>query len=284
MHTRSKSKLFVAAVAVLPLFFVVPRTIGQQEAPIAHPYIIFIGTVDALNAVAVQSLKASPNTSIVVVEKVLKKPDAVALAPSDRVTVLAEENSTPLQKGVRGLFITEGMIYGASLAVRMVSWEPAPAVATAATQEESRATAKLQELTDKALRESIQSVEMVVVGRVKEIRAASAVELTPNEQRISEHNPEWQEAIVEVQEMLKGPAGISEIVVRFPASQDIMWVGYPKLKTGQESTLLLRQDQISGASKATLGGQSVTAYMAITRKDVLQKADSQSVKRVLNTP
>src|SRR6185369_13234619 len=176
MHIRRNFKLFVAVVAMLPLFFVVPRSVAQQEAPITHPYIIFIGTVDALNAVAVQSLKASPNTAVVVVEKVLKKPDAVALAPKDRVTVVAEGNSTPLQKGVRGMFITEGMIYGASLAVRMVSWEPAPAVAAAAAAEQSKATTKLQELTDKDLRETIGSADMVVVGRVKEIRPATAVE------------------------------------------------------------------------------------------------------------
>lgn len=83
--------------------------------------------------------------------------------------------------------------------------------------------------------EAGKKYEMIRQRRVKEIRPATAVELAPQGQRISEHNPEWQEAIVEVQETLKGPAGASEIVVRFPASQDIMWVGYPKLKAGQES-------------------------------------------------
>jgi len=268
---------------MLPLFFVVPRSIGQQE-PIPHPYIIFVGTVDALNAVTLQSLKASQNTSVVVVEKILKKPDALTLAPQDRVTVVTEGSSNPLQKGTRALFVTEGWIYGETLAVKVVSWEPAPpALAEAAGAQEAKATAKMQELAERDIRTTMSNVDVVVVGRVKQIQAASAPELIPGRRRISEHDPDWQEAIIEVQETLKGTAEVREVVVRFPASLDIMWVGYPKFRAGQESTLLLRQDRVSGAPKATLDGKSVTAYMAITRKDVLNKADSEMVKRVLNT-
>jgi hypothetical protein len=266
----------------------VPRTIGQQE----HPYIIFVGTVDAVNAVALQSLKASPNTSVVVVEEILKKPDAVTLAPRDRVTVQTEGNNN-LQKGTRALFVTEGWIYGEALAVKVVSWEPAPvasgpvvAAAVAAVNtadvQEARATAKIQELAERDLRTTMSNVDVVVVGRVKQIQAPSAIELTAGRERISEHDPDWREAIVEVQETLKGPAEVKEFVVRFPASSDIMWVGYPKFRAGQESTLLLRQDRISGATTATVDGKSVTAYMVNTRKDVLLKADSAMVKRVLN--
>lgn len=288
MNTRGKARLLVAAVAMLPLFFVVPRSIGQEP----HPYIVFVGTVDAINAVTMQSLKASPNTSIVVVEEILKKPDAVTLAPRDRVTVLIEGTSN-LQKGTRALFVTEGWIYGETLAVKVVSWEPAPvepasAVASAASAantadvQEARVTAKIQELAERDLRTTMSNVDVVVVGRVKQIQAASAIELTAGRKRISEHDPDWQEAIIEVQETLKGPAEVREFVVRFPASSDIMWVGYPKFRAGQESTLLLRQDRVSGATQATVDGKSVTAYMVNTRKDVLLKADSAMVKKVLN--
>ncbi|HSE18795.1 MAG TPA: hypothetical protein VLB46_17185 [Pyrinomonadaceae bacterium] len=279
MNTRGKFRLIVAAVALLPLFVVVPRAMGQQE----HPYIIFVGTVEALNAVTLQSMKASENTSVVVVEKVLKKPDAVTLVPRDRVTVVTNGSGNPLQKGVRGLFVTDGLIYGETLAVRLVSWEPAQAVTAAPAMQEARATAKLQELTERDLRSAMNSVDMVVVGRVKQIQAVSASELVPGRQRISEHDPDWKEAIIEVQETLKGPAELREVVVRFPASTDIMWVGYPKFSAGQERTLLLREDSVSGAPRATFDGRSVTAYMATTRKAVLAKTDSEMVKRVLNS-
>jgi hypothetical protein len=284
MNTHVKSKLFLAIAGMLPLLFVVPRAVGsgQQEPPTTHPYIIFVGTVDAINAVALQSLKASPNTSVVVVEKVVKKPEAIALVRGDRVTVLIEGSSNPLKKGTRALFVTDGWIYGESLAVKVVSWEPTSNVASAATaSDETKATAKVQELAERDLRESINSVDIAVVGRVKGIQAPSASELIPQRRRISEHEPDWQEAIVEVQEILKGSPGVTEVVVRFPASVDVMWVGYPKFKAGQEGTFLLRQDQISGASKAILEGKSVTAYTAITRKDVLNKADSQIIKRLM---
>lgn len=279
MNTRDKFKSLAVAVAMLQLFFVVPSASAQQEAPMPQPYIIFIGTVDALNAVTLRSLKPSSNTSVVVVEKIFKKPEAIALAPTDRITVLNEASSNPLQKGVRALFVTVGWIYGESLAVKVVNWEPAPT--GAAASEDAKAKTKVQELAEQDLRESINSVDIVVVGRVKRIQGPSAVELLPERQKISEHHPYWQEAIIEVQETLKGPAGVKEVVVRFPSSVDVMWVGHPRFKVGQEGTFLLQEDRISGAPKANLDGKSVTAYVAPSRKNVLNKVDAQLIKRLL---
>jgi hypothetical protein len=283
MNTLEKFKMFVVAVVMLPLFFVVPQSIAQQEPATPQPYIIFIGTVDTLNAAGLRSLKASNNTSVVVVEKIFQKPDAIALAPRDRITVLTDTSSNPLQKGVRALFVTQGWIYGESLAVKVVSWEPASTATSTAAGEQARATAKMQELVEKDLRASINSVDIIVVGRVRKIQGPSAPELTPASRRRSEHDPDWQEAIIQVEETLKGPANLKEVVVRFPLSLDIMWVGYPRFKVGQEGTFLLRQDRISGAPNAVVDGKSVTAYMATTRKDVLNKADSRTIKKLLNT-
>ena len=281
MNTRVRSKLFVVAVTVLPFLFVVPPSMGQQEARVPQPYIVFIGTVDAVDAVTLRSLKATNNTSVVAVEKIFKKPDAVTLAPKDKITVLNEAGSNPLQKGTRALFVTVGWIYGESLAVKVVNWEPAPTSAGAG--EAAKASRKLQELTEKDLRSSISTVDIVVVGRVKRIQEPTAAELLAERQKISEHQADWQEAIIQVAETLKGAARVREVVVRFPTSMDVRWAGHPRFTVGQEGTFLLRQDHVSGAPNANLNGKSVTAYIALSRKDVLNKSDAQMIKRLLKT-
>lgn len=279
MSTHGKSKLLLAAL--LLGFFVISQAKGQQEAPTTPTCIVFVGTVEALNAVTLSSLKASRNTSIVVVENVLRKPEAVALAKGDRVTVLTEGTATPT-KGVRALFFTEGSIFGESLAVRVLKWEPASAVgANAVAGEEAKAAAWIQAAAEKDLQASIVSADIIVVGRVRRIQPPSAPALAAESQRVSEHNPDWQEAIIVVEDTLKGPVGMAEVVVRFPSSVDVMWVGYPKFKVGQEGTFLLRQDRLSGATTATLEGKAVTAYMAISSKDALGKADSETIRRLL---
>jgi hypothetical protein len=281
MNLRSKYKLFVAVATVLPLLLVVPQTKGQQPAPTNYPWIIFVGTVDASNAVSLRSLKASQNTSVVTVEKVFRKPDAITLAPRDRVTVVTDGSSNPLTTGMRALFVTEGSIYGESIAVRVLSWEPAAVSASA--REEARAAAKMQQLIEKDLRASLTGTDIIIVGRVKSIQEPSATELLRERQKIREHSPFWQEAIIEVQNTLKGAPAMAEVVVRFPTSMDVLWAGSPKFSVGQEGTFLLQQDRISGVPTATLKGKTVTAYIATNPKHVLPKAHSQTIKKLLNT-
>jgi hypothetical protein len=72
-----------------------------------------------------------------------------------------------------------------------------------------------------------------------------------------------------------------EVVVRFPASTDVMWAAYPKFKEGQEGTFLLHQDRLSGSPTATLEGGTVSAYTAARPKDVVSGADAATVRRLL---
>jgi hypothetical protein len=283
IHGKSKSSLAVAAL--LLLVFVVAQAMGQPGAP-TTPSIIFVGTIDALQAVTLPSLTPSPNTSVVAVERVLRKPEAITLDQGDKVTVLTE-GGAPLQKGMHALFFTDGWIFGESLAVRVLSWEPVSSVragAGAGAAEDAKVTAQIQQIqasADKDIQSAIESADIVIVGRVKRIQPPSVAALAPERQMVTEHNPDWQEAIIEVQSALKGAAGAAEVVVRFPASMDVMWAGYPKLKEGQEGTFLLHQDRLSASPTATLEGRAVTAYMVISSKHVLSSGDSERIKGLL---
>jgi hypothetical protein len=80
----------------------------------------------------------------------------------------------------------------------------------------------------------------------------------PQPKRISEHDPLWQEAVVEVTGTEKGgPA--KQIVVRFPSSRDVRWYKAPKFTPGQEGVFILRKstkDAVPGAAKALAAGRA----------------------------
>jgi len=280
MSPNVKFRLSLALAVSLPFFFVTSYSAAQQESTKTSPWIVFVGTVESVNAVSLVSLQPSANTSVVIVEKVMGKPDAVALVKGDRVTVVTEGTSAPKQ-GQRGTFFTEGWIFGETLAVRVLNWETVPAGAAALSAQETKATDWVRTAAEKDLQASIKSADIVVLGRVAGIQAPSVASLTESLRGIvSEHNPEWQEAVIEVHETLKGSSTLKQVVARFPSSPDVMWVGYPKFKIGQEGTFLLRQDSVSGAPTGVLEGKTVTAYMAMSPKDIRSKSDVEMIKRL----
>lgn len=280
MTIHGKSMISLAAAAVALLFLVSDQAVGQQ-ATSTSPSIVFVGTVDAVGAVTLPNLAVSPNTSVVAVERVVRKPEAIALDPGDKVTVVTE-GVAPVQKGVRALFLTDGWIFGTSLAVRVVSWEPVAAASpTAVAAQDTKVMAEMQAAADKGVKAAIANADIIVVGRVTKVQPPSVAALAPSRQLISEHNPDWQEAVINVQSTLKGSPDMKEVVVRFPASRDVMWAGYPKFKEGQEGTFLLQRDRVSAAPTAMLNSKSVNAYVATSPNDVLSSADAAKIKSLI---
>jgi len=279
MSTRQKAKTLITAAAMLMLSFAGKSAMGQPGT--STPSIIFVGTVEALQAVTLANITATPNTSVVAVERVVKKPDALSLDAGDKVTVVAE-GGPPLQEGVQALFYTDGWMFGETMAVRLLRWEPVSANALAADDHTRIAAQAVATSADRELQRTLESTDLAVVGRVKRVQAPTVAALTaPEQKRVTEHDPEWREAIVEVESVLKGSADVREVVVRFPASVDVMWAASPKFTEGQEGTFLLQQDRLTGAPSATLNGRVVTTYTAISPKQVLGSADAATVNRVL---
>jgi hypothetical protein len=62
---------------------------------------------------------------------------------------------------------------------------------------------------------------------------------------------EQTEAIIQVDEVLKGTHEKKQVVVRFPASSDVMWHGAPKFHAGQEGYFMLHKAK---PKKATMKG------------------------------
>ena len=59
---------------------------------------------------------------------------------------------------------------------------------------------------------------------------------------VSEHDPQWSEATIQVSEVIKGDLRDKTVTVIFPASRDVAWYLVPKLAAGQRGVWLLSRE------------------------------------------
>ncbi len=282
MRTRS------LIVPIVLISLAVPLSAQMSRAALVRQSdIIFAGTVT--------------RAGVIRVDQVFEKPAAVSLMKGDSVTVLpARAGSPPLKPGMQATFYTTGWIYGRWITVREVGHEAVrevgheavgPQLATVAgtgTAQQDLVAKARQQVNDADLKARIQAAAMVVVGRVEQLRP---MEYGPRPtgaparpRRFTEHDPNWQEAIIHVDEGLKGATAGERVVVRFPGSRDVAFVGTPRFAAGQEGTFLLQKDTATGSPLSLMAGQTVPAYTALHRLDVLSKQDAQHVRTLMRGP
>src|SRR6266487_30126 len=265
-HMRTR---FVIVSIALVWFAAAAAAAQSRVAWARQSDIIFAGTVT--------------RAGVVRVDQVFEKPEAVSLMKGDSVTVPpARAGSLPLNPGMQATFYTTGWIYGRSITVREVGHEViGPQLAAVAGVARAR-----QQVNDADLKARIQAAAMVVVGRVEQLRPMvySPPGAPARPKRFTEHDPNWQEAIIHVDEGLKGATAGERVVVRFPGSRDVAFVGTPRFAAGQEGTFLLRKDTATGSPLSMMAGQTVPAYTALHRLDVLSKQDAQHVRTLMRGP
>lgn len=242
--------------------------------------IVFIGTVSQVGEASFAGVPVSPRTVVVRVDVVLEKPSAVSLVQGDEVTVEVKDPSL-FREGVQATFYANGWIFGKGLAVREVGHEISTVKlqAEAVSEKGEELSQTRKELSDAELRARIEAADVVIVGRVVEVHPgtmAAVAKVGP--MPITEHAPNWQEAVIRVESAIKGAQANQEIVVRFPGSLDVAWHGVPKFKKGQEGTFVLQKDRVSGTPKAMLAGAQVDAYTALNPLNVLSKEEAQRVR------
>src|SRR5438552_2994523 len=272
MRTRSLIVPIVLISLAVPLSAQMTRAALVRQSDI-----IFAGTVT--------------RAGVVRVDQVFEKPDAVSLMKGDSVAVLAVRAGS-LNPGMQATFYTTGWIYGRWITVREVGHEAiGPQLATVTggaggTAQQDLVAKARQQVNDAELKARIQAAAMVVVGRVEQLRPMvySPPGAPARPKRFSEHDPNWQEAIIHVDEGLKGATAGERVVVRFPGSRDVAFVGTPRLAAGQEGTFLLRKDTATGSPLSLMAGQTVQAYTALHRLDVLPKQDAQQVRTLMRAP
>jgi len=223
-------------------------TTSRAEQLANQAQFVFQGTVIQLKGTTLKQVPVSDQTIVVRVDRVVHAPPAVSGLAGEEITVQLPSGDR-VTIGQTLVFFTVGWIFGDSVAVKSLGQEEVNPV-TLQLLAGSPADPVHSLHARQAVRQASQA-DLVVAGRVSsvrlpagELRARASAGAGRTSERISEHAPLWQEAVIEVDEVLKGGRA-KKVVVRFPASNDVRWYKAPKFQTGQEGVFLLHKEQLA---------------------------------------
>jgi hypothetical protein len=208
---------------------------------------VFQGTVVAVGAATLPAVPVDDLTAVVRVDQVLRAPEHMEQLVGREITVRLRKPADP---GAVAVFSADGWLYGDSLAVVEVGTRKSPTKAAGAAVPEAfeaPAAADRTARLRKALQARADEASLVVVGRVTGVQALATA--APTQGRLSEHDPHWATATVEVEEAVKGSPP-KTVDVLFANSEDVMWRQAPKLALGQTAVMLLHQDAPGVEDKA----------------------------------
>lgn len=231
--------------------------------------ISFTGTVERLGASSVPELSTvDDRTAIVLVDHVLHSPPAFAHLAGTQVTVQLATGTDPPAVGERLAFFANGLAFGGGLAVtevgRLSASEVEPYIASAAAASAPAPFSNL-ERAQKAeqLREHAVGAAAVVVGTVASLRRATTG-------RISEHDPHWWIATLDVHHVERGDVAAGQINVVYPNSQDVRWRDKPKPAAGQNGVWILHPTEGAAAELARYQLEDADDYQPVQNLDSLR--------------
>lgn len=216
---------------------------------------IFHGTVVQPGASTMPAhVPASSATAIVRIDEVVYAPPALANYAGQKITVLLQDREI-VAAGEKATFYTNPTVFGDSVAVQSMGHQDVDAAraSLAAPTDDP-----VQNAADRNLRAHVAAAETIVTGTVTSTHLASAPpaarELAAAPGPISEHDPEWHDAVVTVSNVEKGAAGQHQVVVRYPNSIDVRWYMVPKLRPGMTGSFILHSMQSPEAAQAVSVG------------------------------
>ena len=199
--------------------------------------ITFLGTVQRLGASTVPTHAVSSHTVVVRVNRMLKEYSAVGNLTGQNITVELTQ-SPGMKVGQQAIFFTTGMVYADSIVVEEVGRVDAAKDPAARQEQIAEILLSQKRRPDRHIQRRLRSADVVVTGKVISIRK---VPHAPGH-RISEHEPDWRQAVIEVESVESGPP-MKQAVLLFPASGDVRWRQAPKFSVGQEGVWILQQHQ-----------------------------------------
>ena len=277
-------EIFLPGIVWMSLlaFGALPQATNNPAALAKQSSITFVGTVTQVAASTLAAVPKSPQTIVVRVDSVLKKPAAVSLKKGDTVTVEVKDPAA-FQEGTQATFYTEGWIFGSGVAVKELGHAAPPSGPTPAPVEtpEKTVVQSPSEVSDQDLQRLIAAADYVVTGRITDVHPWTVPKAAVPRYRTSEHSASWHEAVLQVQSVLKGPKlKRNKIVLRFPLSRDVAWVSAPKFEPGQQGVFILQKEDVSGAA-ATSGATKADVYTCLRPGDFVPITEEPRVRSLL---
>jgi hypothetical protein len=251
---------------------------GQSPSTVTRANIVIDGIVTEIGKASFSAVPQVPNLVVMKITRVLKDPPAISLSVGDQITAVLKDTST-VKVGTELRVQGRLWIVGEGLAVQALSEATAPPNGDIETFAAADSQAHDNNISSRAA-----AADLIIVGRIKDIQKPLVAANTQGP--ISEHDPQWRDAVIEVQTWIKGSAESSSIVVRFPASRDVAFRDYPKFQVGQESTLFLKTAQnathILAATPVPNKINNRPAFLAITKTDVAPAWEAAHIKALVN--
>jgi hypothetical protein len=289
--------VFLALVTPLGI---TPRSANAADTPAAQllerASFIFRGTVQRAQTTEPKPSEPKLERAIVRVDQVVSLADGArqALGNLTGKTVNVVDSSgskEPLKEGAQWTFYTNGLQYGDSITLDVVGRAKTTEVSIRTFQPNLFAADLIGE---KTLPKHVNEADAVVTGKVMSVRPLPEPKLNmlsaakqEKQRPPSEHDPEYREAVVQIQEALKGNLPENKVTVIFSSSRDVRWYNSPKFKEGQEGTFILHKEQVKDEAErkvlltATASElQNGQIFTALDPKDS-QPANSEKVRKAL---
>ena len=192
--------------------------------------LVFRGTVQRVGAANLKAVAPGEDTAVVRIDEVLRGEDEMKGFTGREVTVKLRAPGSA-KVGEQAVFFVKTWLWGESLGVVEVGRVPA------GRGVRSQVASAAQRMREEEVRGRIASADLVVTGRVIETRPAGIPA------RISEHDPQWAEAVIRVDAVLKGSTASERVVLLYPTSRDVVWFQAPKPQVGWDGVWLLRRGE-----------------------------------------
>lgn len=229
--------------------------------------ITFLGTVQKLGASTVPTHAVSSHTVVVRVNRMLKEYSAVGDLTGRNITV--ELTQAPgVKVGQQAIFFTTGMVYADSIVVEEIGRLEAARDPATRQKQIAEILVSQRQRPDRHIQRRLRSADCVVTGKVVSIRKAPVAP----DRRISEHDPDWRQAVIEVEAVESGPP-MKQAVLLFPASRDVRWRTAPKFSVGQEGVWVMQQHQFPDLR--------TSGYVALDPLDFHPKARRDHVRELI---
>ena len=177
-----------------------------------------------------------PNAGLFRIDEILHGPRELSGFAGKEITVLFNDAGS-VRAGEPSVLFATSWQYGPSLAVMEVGQvEDGERAAM-----RKRIGEAYERLDDERLLQRIALAELVIVGKV--VRTAPAGEEIRRRMPVTEHAPDWWEAVIEVESVEKGRHQGKTVSIFFPNSVDVAWSQSPKFKVGQEGVWILQRNQ-----------------------------------------
>ena len=233
-----KHKLWLGSI--ISFCLAITQCNGQGNYPpeldkmVADAPLVFKAKIVLLHTTTTNEPDVS-NAGVVVVSEVIDAPDAFRNIAGQQVTIRFSDINK-MNVGEERIFFTDPYWIGESLGATEKG-----SISSNDKLFENRDISKLinqarTKQDDEKLRMLLRESKITVTGKV--IRVTK-----PDSQPMigSEHDPEWREAEIQIDETLKGKAAGQTIKILFSASKDVMFFEAPKFREGDEGIFIIKQ-------------------------------------------